>query len=154
MNTRPNLNKQIQHLVQSWGKYKNPKELEKDVKSLLDNVVKRTRNKFEFSLNEQLKRSDRHFGYEVARYPYWIKGIYYPDWVIFKDKDRKRIDFLIEAKGYFRPESKRKLVAVKKYHPDVDIRIVFYRRRERDIKWAERHGFKYAIGKIPKEWLK
>ena len=59
----------------------------------------------------------------------------------------------IEAKGYFRPEAKRKLVAVKKQHPEKDIRIVFYSRNKQYIKWAEKTGFRYAIGTIPTEWM-
>lgn len=45
------------------------------------------------------------------------------------------------------------MVAVKRQHPDLDIRIVFYSKKLKDIKWAERHGFPYAIDEIPKEWL-
>jgi hypothetical protein len=59
----------------------------------------------------------------------------------------------IEAKGHFRPEAKRKMVAVKKLHPAMDIRIVFYSFKTKDIRWAEKNGFPYSIGKIPEDWL-
>lgn len=59
----------------------------------------------------------------------------------------------IETKGYFRPEAKRKLVAVKKLHPAIDIRILFYAYKPKDIRWAERNGFVWAVETIPQEWL-
>ncbi len=60
---------------------------------------------------------------------------------------------IIEAKGHFRPEAMRKMVAVKRQHPLLDIRIVFYSKNKRYTKWAEKYGFPYAIGDIPDEWL-
>ena len=45
------------------------------------------------------------------------------------------------------------MAAVKKQHPDLDIRMVFYSRSKTNIRWAEKYGFPYAIGKIPEEWL-
>lgn len=150
----PTLNSQIKKMVKSWGKYRNPKELEKDVKVLLDNVVKTVRNKFEFTLHDQFKRSKLQFGYEAAKLQYVLRGVYTPDWVVYKDKQRTKVKFVVEAKGYFRREQKRIMAACKKQHPKLDMRIVFYRYRKADIKWAEKHGFKYAIGRVPKDWLK
>jgi hypothetical protein len=45
------------------------------------------------------------------------------------------------------------MIAVKKQHPEKDIRLLFYRANKAYIKWAEKHGFVYAIEKIPSEWL-
>jgi hypothetical protein len=59
----------------------------------------------------------------------------------------------IETKGYLRPEHKRKLVAVRRLHPEKDIRIIFYAPVKKNIKWAEKNGFKWAVETIPKEWL-
>lgn len=148
------LNRQVKEIFRSWDKYRNPKELEKDVKALLDNVVKTVRNKFEFTLHDQFKRSGIQFGYEAAKLQYVLRGVYTPDWVVFKDKNRKKVKFVVEAKGYFRPIQKRIMAAVKQQYPKLDMRIVFYRYRKADVKWAEKHGFTYAIGKIPKDWLK
>lgn len=81
-----------------------------------------------------------------------IHGNYIPDFILSrKDFTGKKI--YIEAKGHFRPEAKRKMVAVKKLHPDLDIRFVFYSRKVSDIRFAEKHGFPYAIGSIPEEWV-
>jgi hypothetical protein len=59
----------------------------------------------------------------------------------------------IEAKGYFRPEAKRKMVAVKRQHPELDIRLIFYSASKANVRFAERYGFKYSVGEIPEEWL-
>jgi hypothetical protein len=45
------------------------------------------------------------------------------------------------------------MVAVKKLNPNIDLRILFYSLNKKNIKWAEKNGIRYAISKIPKEWL-
>jgi predicted nuclease of restriction endonuclease-like RecB superfamily len=110
---------------------------------------KKLKNKFEVKLFKQLKRSRVNFEYEPIRIPYTLSGYYIPDFLI--DGSRR---ILVEAKGYLRPEHKRKMVAVKRQHPELDIRIVFYAKVAKNIRWAEKNGFPYAIGKIPKEWLR
>jgi hypothetical protein len=90
------------------------------------------------------------FSYEGQKIPYVIAGHYCPDFTIYTPTGV----VFIETKGFLRPEDKRKLVAVKKCNPGLDIRIVFYEKRIKQIKWAERVGFKYAIGTIPTEWIK
>lgn len=111
--------------------------------------MKKPRNKFEISLHRQLKKAKASFKYESEKIPYYFSGHYIPDFVI----DTQVGKVYVEAKGYFRPEHKRKMVAVKKLHPTMDIRIVFYAFRKKDIAWAEKHGFPWAIAKIPVEWL-
>ena len=110
--------------------------------------MKSPRNKFEKRLYDDLKKSKVDFGYETVKLPYVIYGTYNPDFYLAKKK------IYIEAKGHFRPEAMRKMVAVKAAHPELDIRIVFYSKNKKYIKWAEKYGFPYAIGDIPKEWLK
>lgn len=109
----------------------------------------KTRNKFEERIFKQLKKSKVGFKYESEKLPYLFTGHYIPDFVV-NGRDGK---IYIETKGYFRPEHKRKMVAVKKLHPTLDIRIVFYAKKIKDIRWAEKHGFLWAIEKIPQEWL-
>lgn len=89
------------------------------------------------------------FKYESEKIPYVIAGHYIPDFIITTPLGV----IYLETKGYFRPEAKRKMVAVKKQHPELDIRIVFYSNKKKDITWAERHGFKWSVGDIPKEWM-
>lgn len=81
-----------------------------------------------------------------------IEGNYIPDFIL-SNRNYTSKKIYIEAKGHFRPEAKRKMVAVKKLHPDLDIRFVFYSRKVSDIRFAEKYGFKYSIGSIPEEWV-
>ena len=108
-----------------------------------------TRNKFEGDTYKWLKRRKVKFSYEKERIPYLLAGHYTPDFVITTHTGK----LYIETKGYLRPEDKRKLVAVKRCNPQLDIRIVFYSERAKQIRWAVKHGFKYAIATIPKDWL-
>lgn len=111
--------------------------------------MKKTRNKFEQSLETQLKKSRVTFKYESERIPYILCRHYIPDFVVITPTGK----IYIEAKGYLRPEARSKMVAVKKLNPHLDIRIVFYAYKKQYVTWANRHGFRYAIGTIPKEWL-
>jgi predicted nuclease of restriction endonuclease-like RecB superfamily len=110
---------------------------------------KQPRNKFETKLRKQLTKAKVKFSYESEKIPYVIAGHYIPDFIITTPHGK----IYVEAKGHFRPEAKRKMAAVKRLHPNLDIRIVFYSTNKTYIRWAEKHGFKYAIGDIPKDWL-
>jgi predicted nuclease of restriction endonuclease-like RecB superfamily len=112
-------------------------------------LLKNTRNKFEKRISLQLKRAKVLFKYESERIPYVLAGYYVPDFCIETISGK----VYIETKGYFRPEAKRKMVAVKKQHPEKDIRIVFYSRSAANERWAIKHGFKYAFETIPRDWL-
>jgi len=107
------------------------------------------RNKFEQRIYLQLKKSQLSFKYESEKIPYVLAGHYIPDFIVHTSLGK----IYIEAKGYFRPEAKRKMVAVKRQHPELDIRLVFYSASKTNLAFAERHGFKYAVETIPKEWL-
>lgn len=75
---------------------------------------------------------------------------------------RTRSGILIESKGYFDGRSRAKMLRVKKQNRDSDIRIVFQRANNKIGKspssltywqWAEKHGFAWSEGNIPKDWL-
>lgn len=110
---------------------------------------RRTRNKFEQRIDQQLKIAKVKYNYETEKIPYVIHGNYLPDFII----ETNRGKIYLETKGHFRPEAKRKMVAVKKMHPELDIRIIFYRLSKPYVKWAEKHGFKYAFHSVPEDWL-
>lgn len=112
-------------------------------------MIKKLKNRFEKKLYGQLKRAKVSFKYESEKIPYVIAGHYIPDFCITTPTGM----VYVEAKGYFRPEHKRKMIAVKRQHPNKDIRLLFYAPNKSNIKWAERYGFKWAVDKIPKEWL-
>lgn len=69
---------------------------------------------------------------------------------------------IVETKGRFIPSDRTKHLLVKEQHPELDIRFVFSNSNQRLSKistqtyggWCERHGFLYANGLIPVEWLK
>ena len=107
------------------------------------------KNDFEKSGERFLKKKKIKFKYEERRIPYVIAGHYIPDFTIWTPLG----EIILEFKGYLRPETKRKMVAVRRQHPELDIRFVFYSKRKEQIRWAERYGFKWAIKEIPEEWL-
>lgn len=111
--------------------------------------MKKTRNKFEQKIERQLKKAKVSFKYESEKIPYYWSGHYIPDFIITTGRGK----IYIEAKGYLRPEHKRKMAAVKKLYPTMDLRILFYAKKVKDIKWAEKIGLPYAIEIIPKDWL-
>lgn len=109
----------------------------------------KTRNKFETRIFKELSLAEVVFTYETERIPYILARHYIPDFIIQTPLGK----IYVECKGYLRQEDKSKLVAVKKLNPNLDIRILFYASNKKYKKWAEKHSFRYAIGKIPKEWL-
>ena len=95
--------------------------------------------------------------YEKDKVPYVVPTSYHVYTPDFKLRCRK---WLIEAKGVLDADTRKKMLHVKASNPDLDIRFVFQRdnviRKGSKTKysdWATQHGFKYAIGKIPQEWL-
>ena len=109
----------------------------------------KVKNKFERKILEQLQCSGLPVKYESRRIPYVLAGHYIPDYTLSTPLG----EIYIESKGHFRPEAKRKMVAVKRQHPELDIRIVFYRYDSKNERWAIKHGFKHAWGDVPDEWL-
>lgn len=107
------------------------------------------RNKFEQKIEQQLRKSKIKFTYETEKIPYLIAGHYIPDFIITTKSGK----IYVETKGHFRPEAKRKMVAVKKLNPKLDIRLVFYSKNAAYVRWAIKNNFKYAVGEIPQEWL-
>ena len=69
---------------------------------------------------------------------------------------------IIEAKGLFTANDRRKHLAVKKQHPNLDIRFVFENSRRKLSKgakssygvWCDRYGFDCYDRIIPEAWLK
>lgn len=122
------------------------------------------RNKFEKNTGDRLHELGINFEYESEKLGYVVEGRYIPDFIITGKSSNK---IYVETKGNgrsFDGASRRKLIAVKKQHPEKDIRIVFYsdgkigpKRKDgtflRQSDWAVKHGFQYAIREIPDEWL-
>ena len=69
---------------------------------------------------------------------------------------------IIEMKGLFSSDDRRKHIEVQRQHPTLDIRFVFSNAKSRLYKgaksrycdWCDQKGFKWAHRTIPEEWLK
>ena len=69
---------------------------------------------------------------------------------------------IIETKGRFLASDRRKHIAIKKQHPELDIRFVFTNSRTKLRKgakssygeWCLKYGFRYYDRIIPEDWLK
>lgn len=87
------------------------------------------------------------------------KGRYKPD---FKIYTKSGTWFYLEVKGWFRPEDREKMKHFKETHGDnIDVRLYFAADNKLSAKtkmkysdWCRKHGYKYTIGKLPKDWLK
>lgn len=109
----------------------------------------KVRNLFEKKIHTRLRRAKAEFKYEAEKIPYVLALHYCPDFIVTTPSGK----VYIECKGYFRKEDKAKMRAVKKQHPELDIRLLFYSFRKEYERWATRNGFKYAFETIPKDWL-
>lgn len=125
------------------------------------------RSSFEDTIAKQLAPYDAI--YEGTSLPYITQKRYVVDFTVNVIRAGESVadnlirlfnPIYIETKGWFRPSDRTKMLAVKKCNPDADIRLVFqsdnwltkaHKRRYSD--WAKEHGFPYAIGSVPKEWL-
>lgn len=69
---------------------------------------------------------------------------------------------IVESKGLFTAIDRRKHLAIKKQHPDLDIRFVFTNSRTKLRKgaksnygeWCIKYNFRYYDRIIPEDWLK
>ena len=95
------------------------------------------------------------FKYEAQKLCYTLECNYTPDFILPSG-------IILETKGQFTPEDRRKMLAVIKAHPELDIRMVFqapFNRIEKRSKttyaaWCDKHNIKWcAYHSIPVEWL-
>ena len=95
------------------------------------------------------------YEYESEKIPYTIQHHYCPDFVLPNHT-------YLEAKGYWSPADRRKILAVKKDNPDMDLRMVLqapYNKINKNSKttyamWCEKHDIPWtAYHDIPIDWL-
>jgi hypothetical protein len=95
------------------------------------------------------------YEYEPTRVPYTIQHHYCPDFVLPNH-------VYLETKGYWDAKDRRKILAVKKDNPDLDLRLVFqapYNTISKKSKttyamWCEKHAIPWtSFHNIPLEWL-
>lgn len=112
------------------------------------------RSKFEEKIAKELTQGGVDFTYESKTVYYSLVHSYTVDFVLPNG-------VMIETKGYFTAEDRAKHLAVRKQIPNLDIRFVFMRAKTKIHKnskttyadWCNRHGFRWAEGSIPQEWI-
>lgn len=117
------------------------------------------RSGLEHRISEDLKSKGVKFDYEKLKISYTIPertASYTPDFVLLDN------GIIVESKGIFDAEDRKKHLLIKAQHPHLDIRLVFSRANAPIYKgsptthaaWAEHHGFKWAERLVPDEWLR
>ena len=121
-------------------------------------MTKKKTSKFRSKLEERVASLLEGLGvsyeYEHAQVPYIIQHHYVPDFVLPNHVH-------IETKGYWAPSDRRKILAVVRDNPDLDLRMVFqapYNTISKKSKttyamWCEKNNFKWCDKNIPKEWM-
>jgi len=116
------------------------------------------RSGFEHKVSDQLKEQKIKFGYEDTVINY-IKP---------ETSHKYTIDFtlpngiLVETKGRWVIEDRKKHLLIKQQHPELDIRIVFQSAKTKIRKgskttygdWCDKHGIVWAEKNVPESWLK
>jgi hypothetical protein len=115
------------------------------------------RSGLEHSISLYLTELKHKYGYETIKIEWedLIYRKYTPDFILSNG-------IIIETKGRFLTADRMKHLAIKKQHPNLDIRFVFTNSRSKLQKgakssygqWCDKHGFKYYDRIIPEDWLK
>jgi hypothetical protein len=95
------------------------------------------RSALEGRVADLLEHHRVNYEYETVQLPYVLECKYKPDFILPNG-------IYLEVKGYLDADDKRKMVAVKKAHPELDIRFVFQgpfklipRTKMTHAQWAE-----------------
>lgn len=117
------------------------------------------RSGLEKRIADDLETKGISFDYEKLKITYSIPervATYTPDFVILGN------GIIVEGKGIFDTEDRKKHLLVKQQHPHLDIRFVFSRSAAPIYKgsptthgaWATHHGFQFAEKLIPEAWMR
>ena len=116
----------------------------------------RYRSGLEKVVAEFLKQNKKNFRYEDLKIEW--KDLRYrtytPDFILDNG-------IIVETKGIFDNEDRRKHLAVREQHPELDIRLVFSNAKAKLYKgskttyamWCEKNNFLYSHRVIPPDWL-
>lgn len=114
------------------------------------------RSMFEVKVAENAIENNVEFVYEPHSLSYTYEATYTPDFLLPNG-------VLVECKGRLSEKDRRKMLAVKKCNPELDIRFIFQKANTKLTKakkgqsygdWADKHGFPWAEGSIPLSWWK
>ena len=97
------------------------------------------------------------FSFETLKVPYVkpeTKHVYSPDFILDNG-------IIIETKGRWLLDDRKKHLLIRKQHPNLDIRILFQNANAKISKgsktsyadFCDKHGIPYAHRTIPEEWL-
>lgn len=111
----------------------------------------------EDTVSHQIASKGLEVMYEIEKIPYTIpssKHTYTPDFTLPNG-------IIIETKGRFLPEDRKKQLLIKAQHPNRDIRFVFSSSKTKITKgsktsyadWCIKNGFLFADRLIPNEWF-
>lgn len=127
------------------------------------------RSGFEVTIAEGLEAEGCEYGYEEESFELHVEAPrsikcecgekpfrvtwYTPDFFL-------RNGVVVECKGRFTPDDRKKILAMKEQHPDIDLRLVFEfdnklskKSKTRYSTWCDQKGIEYAFLKIPKRWM-
>ena len=113
------------------------------------------RSKLEERVAELLSTLGITYEYESHKLAYTIQHTYTPDFSLLNG-------VVLETKGYWEPSDRRKILAVKKDHPDLDIRMVFQapfntiskKSKTTYAQWCDKHEIPWtSFHNIPLEWI-
>jgi hypothetical protein len=131
---------------------------EKIVTSVRARAIKNGyRSGLEEKIAKQLEEAGVQYEYEKLKVPYELA-----------ETRKYTVDFqlpngiIVETKGLFKTEDRKKHLLIQKQHPELDIRFVFSNARAKLYKgskttysdWCDKYGFKWADKTIPTEWIK
>ena len=124
-----------------------------------DKLKKKKEPKFRSKLEEKvatlLKELGVSYEYESTQVPYVIQHNYTPDFLLPNH-------VYLETKGYWDAADRRKVLAVKRDNPFIDLRMVFQspyntiskKSKTTYAKWCEKHDIPWtAYHEIPLDWL-
>ena len=135
------------------------KESQEWAQQAFDKLKNKKEPKFRSKLEERvatlLEQLGISYEYETEKLSYTIEHNYTPDFVLPNY-------VYLETKGYWDAADRRKVLAVKRDNPEVDLRMVFQspynkiskRSKTTYAQWCDRHGIPWtAFHEIPLEWL-
>ena len=113
------------------------------------------RSKLEKQVADLLGELCVDFQYESIKVPYVIQHNYTPDFCLPNG-------IWLETKGYWDSKDRKKILAVIKQNPDIDLRMVFQapfntiskKSKTTYAQWCDKHGIKWTSwSNIPLKWL-
>lgn len=123
-----------------------------------EHIDKTYRSGLEETIAKQLEQAGIPVSFEENTVEYEIpasKHKYTPDFVLPNG-------IIVESKGIFESDDRKKHQLIKKQYPHLDIRFIFSNPNQKLYKkspttyamWCNKYGFKYAKKVIPASWFK